>query len=91
MQQQEMNLSRVRAQLGDAIERFCRERLASGRAKFRAEELRAHVASLGPSAPASADRVLRALRQDGRVAYQVIDRRASLYEVLDPEQARRVA
>lgn len=81
-EQQEIEFKRVRARIGDAILRFIRGRLASGKPQFTADELRAHVAQVHPSAPASADRILRALRQDGECAYTVINRRASLYEAL---------
>jgi hypothetical protein len=90
VQQQDLEFRRVRSLIGDRIKRFLSERLSSGRPQFHADELRRYVASVHATAPASADRILRALRQDGIVAYQVLNRRASLYEALDPA-ARRVA
>lgn len=90
MEQQDLEFRRVRSLIGDRIRRFIAERLSSGRPQFHADELRRYVASVHPTAPASADRILRALRQDGAVDYQCVSRRDSLYEALDPG-ARRVA
>lgn len=89
MEQQEMNLSRVRANIGASIQRFIEERLASGEPRFHADDLRRAVAAVHPTAPASADRILRSLRQDGAIAYQVVDRQRSLYEALPT--SRKVA
>lgn len=72
------NLDRVAARLGTAVKQFCREHK-----RFHAEELRHYVTSLaGLNAPASADRVLRLLRQQHELDYVVASRRESLYEVL---------
>ena len=90
MEQQDLEFKRVRAKIGECIQRFVADRLASGRPQFHADDLRRAVAAVHPSAPASADRILRALRQDGLVAYQVLNRRASLYEALAPS-SRSVA
>ena len=49
-------------------------------AHFTAENLRSFVGE--GAAPASADRVLRALRQQGIINYRVVDRANSLYEAL---------
>lgn len=89
-EQQEIEIKRVRERIGECIRRFIADRLATGRPQFHADDLRRAVATVHPSAPASADRILRALRQEGLVAYQVVNRRASLYEALDPS-TRRVA
>ena len=88
--QREMEFDRVRAAIGDSIVRFLKERLASGRVQFHADELRRYVTAVHPTAPASADRILRSLRQDGVIAYQCVDRSKSLYEVLEPA-AKQVA
>lgn len=90
-EQQEIDFRRVKAAIGDRIVRFIGERLASGAPRFHAQNLRDYVAAVHPTAPASADRILRALRQDGRVAYQVVSRSQSLYEALPLDGARRVA
>lgn len=72
------HLSRAKLRLRRAILEFC-----AAHARFRADELRAFVArQAGPAAPGSADRVLRALRQDGELNYRVLSRRESLYEVI---------
>lgn len=72
------NLERVSSRIAQAIIRFCREH-----EYFYADELRKYVASeTGVLAPASADRVLRDLRQRGVIDYVVLNRRASWYQVL---------
>lgn len=53
---------------------------------FRADQLRAYVAArCGSLAPASADRVLRDLRQKGKLNYRVVNRRKSLYRLVPTE------
>lgn len=72
--------ARVRSAIGSAIEAWLRERGVGS--TFHAGELRAHVAAVcGERAPASADRILRALRADGVVHYEVLSRRDSLYRL----------
>ncbi len=74
---QAAELERVSERLGRAIVAFC----TPGRS-FHADELRAAVkAACGEVAPASADRVLRDLRQRGVVAYRCTSRSQSLYTV----------
>lgn len=78
--EQRENLERVSSRIGRAIVQFCSERGAGKR--FHADELRNHVtAATGINAPASADRVLRDLRQRNKLGYTVVSRRESLYEV----------
>jgi hypothetical protein len=49
--------------------------------QFHMDDLRRHVVrAVGVIAPASPDRILRALRRDGRLNYVVLSRRDSLYE-----------
>lgn len=72
-------LERVSSRIAAAILGFLRAK-GIGR-EFHADELRKHVADIAPAAPASADRILRSLRQRGLVGYIVKDRRASLYEL----------
>jgi hypothetical protein len=86
----QLELQRVRQAIGAAIARFLRDRLASGRPEFHAEDLRRAVAAVSPTAPASADRVMRAMRQAGEIDYELVSRRDSLYRALDPA-TRRVA
>ena len=74
------NLERVRGAIADAVVAFCRSRYATGR-EFHAQELRDYVARVNPTAPASADRILRDLRQRGLVRYVLVSRSKSLYRV----------
>lgn len=72
------HLDRVGSRIGKAVMEFCRTHPT-----FHAQELRDYVAAeTGIIAPASADRVLRDLRQKGLIDYKIVNRRASLYEVL---------
>jgi len=76
---QSQELERVSSRIGAAILEFCRGR--SGET-FHADELRQHVwRCVGSTAPGSADRILRDLRQRGLVRYVVVSRRDSLYRV----------
>jgi hypothetical protein len=73
---QEAELGRVTSAIGKAILEFARCNRT-----FHAEDLRRAVSSVSVTAPASADRVLRDLRQRGLVSYRVVNRTESLYEV----------
>ncbi len=73
------DLARVSSRIGGAVLAFCRQHR-----QFHAGDLHAHVAIYGV-APASADRILRDLRQRGVVRYRCVSRRESLYEVLGVE------
>jgi hypothetical protein len=76
--EQKHHLERVSSKLSALILDFC-----DTHPVFRAPELHAFVASRIPStAPASADRVLRELRKQKRVDYEVANRRGSLYHVI---------
>ncbi len=78
MSEQTIQLSRVAAALSPAIIKFCETRDT-----FHASELHEAVeAAAGKSAPASADRVLRLLRQAKKLNYRVVNRRQSLYQVM---------
>lgn len=81
-QQQEAELERVSDHLAEFIATWCRRRLAAGRAHFHGAELGEDVKKALGSAPESAARVLRVLRGKGRVAYRVVNRAQSLYELL---------
>jgi len=75
------DIDRVRSRIKAAILAFTSKRVV-----FRADELRAFVAQrCGATAPASADRILRDLRQRGTLKYVVVSRRRSLYRVLPVE------
>jgi hypothetical protein len=76
--EQQANLERVSSRIALAILRFC-----GAHKFFHADDLRkAVIRETGIAAPASADRILRHLRQRGKLDYRVLDRRASYYEVL---------
>jgi hypothetical protein len=75
--EQQQHLERVSSRIGRAIIGFCR-----AHRRFHADELRkAVVDETGIAAPASADRILRNLRQRGVIGYKVVSRSESLYEV----------
>ena len=76
------HLDRVSSRIGAAVLEFCRAHTT-----FHAGELHRHVeTATGVSAPASADRILRDLRQRGAVSYRVVSRRESLYEVTEQKE-----
>lgn len=78
--QHEPNLERVESRIGASILRYFAE-YAPGY-QFHVEELRKWVLDeTGILAPASADRVLRDLRQKGLLDYHVVNRRQSLYQI----------
>jgi hypothetical protein len=78
MNTQHENLGRVSDRIREAILDFCR-----AHATFFAEELRNYTAErCGKIAPGSADRVLRDLRQSGKLDYKVLNRRKSHYQVI---------
>lgn len=80
--EQQAQITRVTGALASAILRFCRARLTTGRSEFYANELREYVQGSQDSAPASADRVLRALRRQGVIEYTVVSRADSLYKIV---------
>ena len=81
--EQGKQLQRVHAKVGDIILSFVVARgLRLGDRTFTMAELLGVVSRARPVAPASADRILRLLRQEGHLNYRVVDRAASLYEVL---------
>jgi hypothetical protein len=76
--EQGQNLHRVVKGIGAFVLEFCRARTGQ---TFTAAELHAFVAKRSGRAPASADRILRALRQAGVVDVRLVSRSASLYLV----------
>lgn len=80
--EQREQIGRVQSAIGHSIIAFLRARLNNGVWEFRADELREWVAARHPGAPASADRILRALRQSGQISYSVLNRRKSLYRII---------
>jgi Fe2+ or Zn2+ uptake regulation protein len=84
MSEQERELNRVRAIVGPIILAFRETHTI-----FHAENLRTYVLERAPQiAPASPDRILRALRQEGVLDYVVLNRRQSLYQFVQrpPEE-----
>lgn len=82
-EEQQENLERVSSRMERAILDFCRAHLSQEDHTFYADELRKYViAKTGIAAPASADRILRLLRQRKLLNYRVVSRKESLYEVL---------
>lgn len=71
---------RVASNIGAVVLAFCRERLRQG-GRFHMQELNAYVQKHHESAPASADRILRQLRAEGLVKYEVLNRSESLYQL----------
>ena len=70
--------SRVYGKIAPVILAFARDNAGEA---FHAEELRQHVTQYAPElAPSSTDRILRQLRQEGKLDYVVLNRRQSLYQ-----------
>jgi len=77
---QTAHLTRVTSKTSVAIAEFF-AKLDVG-ATFHAQELRDYVAAQVLVAPASPDRVMRKLRKDGEINYELVDRKGSLYRKL---------
>lgn len=76
------NIERVSSRIAGAITEFCSARIGK---QFFMEELRLFVSEKTKPhhiAPASPDRILRLLRQQGKLDYKVVSRSQSLYAVL---------
>lgn len=74
-------LARVESRIGLFILQWCRAHLDAGERRFHLAELVEDVECQLGGAPDSASRILRQLRQQGHIAYRVISRSASLYEL----------
>lgn len=85
--EQRENIERVSSRISAAIVEFCSARMGK---QFFIEELRLFVARRTRVAPASPDRILRSLRQQGKLDYKVVSRSKSLYEVLPVEKQSRL-
>jgi hypothetical protein len=79
--QQELNLSRVTERIQGLILSFARDRVACDRGEFHMTELTSFVSRHHVIAPDSAGRVLRLLRAQGQLDYQVTNRRRSEYRI----------
>jgi hypothetical protein len=73
------HLERVAGRLGDAVRAFFAGKRNGER--FHLDDLEAFVGERMGGAPGSASRVMRALRARGVVAYRLVRRCESLYEV----------
>ena len=83
MSEQSENLERVSERIAALVVEFCSRALESGQPQFHMEELTLYVyEKVKVSAPDSAGRILRDLRQRGVLNYRVLSRSKSLYEVL---------
>lgn len=82
--EQREEIARVTSVIGNTILRFLRVRLAAGHNEFHADDLRRYISEhlTEATAPASADRILRDLRQRGVCQYEVLSRSESLYRIL---------
>lgn len=79
---QAANLTRVSDRIAHHVWLFCFYRL-NGAPDFTADDLRRYVAIAVPGiAPDSPSRILRELRKQGRVDYEVVSRAQSLYRVV---------
>lgn len=75
--EQSRQIERVAGKISPSIREFLHERGVNG--TFHAHDLHRHVG--GHVAPASADRILRMLRQAGECDYEVVNRSASFYRI----------
>lgn len=75
-------LDRVSNSISYLVERFVTERLLHGPRTFHMRDLHDYIFQATQIAPASPDRILRELRRKGKCNYVVLDRRASLYELV---------
>jgi hypothetical protein len=79
-------LNRVASTTSEAILSFIKARLADteNNGAFTADQLRFYVNNSvqGGVSPSSADRVLRSLRQTGKLDYVVLNRGRSLYRAM---------
>ncbi len=78
--------NRVASTTSEAIQNFIQARLADteNNGAFTSDQLRNYVANnvKGGVSPSSADRVLRSLRQAGKLDYLVLNRGKSLYRAV---------
>lgn len=76
---QQVQQARVSERIIEALMGFCRTHVGQS---FHAGELHEHIRQhCGQVAPDSAGRILRQLRQSGRVSYRLLNRGSSLYRV----------
>jgi len=78
--QQAKELSRVRGKIARHVIAFYKEHVLSGNYTFRGNELTDYVFSREPIAFESPMRILRNLKTDGLLNYEVVNRAQSLYK-----------
>ena len=80
----EESLARVKRCIGAAIEKFCADRLLLGMPEFSMRDVDGFVRETVkcPIAPESVGRILRDLRQSGRIGYVLVSRRKSAYRIV---------
>lgn len=79
-------LARVALNLNETIVEFFKLRLSGLENRFTANDLRHYVnAKNFGTAPASADRVMRNLKKEGKINYVVVNRSKSLYQAIPVE------
>lgn len=72
--------TRVAERIGGYVVEFFADR--GDGSEFHADDLRQYVIAREPkTAPGSPDRIMRLLRQAGRIQYAVVNRRKSLYRI----------
>jgi hypothetical protein len=76
------NLRRVADAIGASVVAFVEARLRLGVPEFTMTDLHQYVAAHHTTAPDSAGRILRDLKQRGRVNYVLVSRRQSRYRAL---------
>jgi ribosomal protein S25 len=80
-------MERVPLNLNQAIIQFWNERVVAVNSRFTSTELRQYVQHYNyGTAPSSADRVLRKLREEGKINYILVNRSLSLYQALPLEE-----
>jgi hypothetical protein len=82
-EEQGENLERVNQRIGESVLEF-HDSWGYDR-PFHADDLRNFVIGHAQVAPASADRILRDLRQRGLLDYKIVNRRQSLYQFVRPD------
>lgn len=76
-------LHRVSSRINWAVLKFVDNRLTQDDRQFTEADLAAFVRSQMQTAPSSPTRILRMLREQGKINYRVVSRRKSLYEALN--------
>jgi hypothetical protein len=80
--EQAAQLERVRSKIEEAVMGFCEMLRVRGGTNFIMSELTAHVMNRVPStAPDSPSRILRLMRAEGKLSYEVVNRSQSLYRL----------